>query len=147
MITNMKYLNFCYKILPVLLIIIVGCKSRLMTTVNDNNLNRQWMMIEFQNYKKEELISKKASLDLSSQQFSAHMGCNVIRFQIEAKDNSKINFSKINKTKIFCQDGQELENRFVNILPKIENYTIEGHFLTLTNSKGDKMKFVASDWD
>ena len=41
----------------------------------------------------------------------------------------------------------DLETAFAKVLPTMTNYKVEGHYLTLSNAAGKKMKFVAADWD
>lgn len=144
----MKHYILLWKTLAVfLLLTIVACKPRKASIPNTSNVNRQWMMIGFKNYKKEELIKNKATLDLSNHQSSANVGCNIIGFQVAIKNASSISFSNINSTKMFCMEVGQLENDFITALPKVTSYNIEGHFLTLTNSNGETIKFVAADWD
>ena len=45
-----------------------------------------------------------------------------------------------------CGD-MKLEDDFLEILPKLDFYRIDGHKLTLYNSKNEKIVFVAQDWD
>ncbi|MGV4414711.1 META domain-containing protein [Chryseobacterium sp. T1] len=46
-----------------------------------------------------------------------------------------------------CLDNNQLEERFIKALSEVNHYNINGHFLTLTNSKGEIIRFVAADWD
>lgn len=41
----------------------------------------------------------------------------------------------------------ELENEFQKKFKTMTKFKVEGHFLTLSDNKGNSMKFVASDWD
>ena len=50
-------------------------------------------------------------------------------------------------TMMFCEKSMDLEAAFGKELPLMTNYKVEGHFLTLSNASGMKMKFVAADWD
>ncbi|MGV4414712.1 hypothetical protein [Chryseobacterium sp. T1] len=95
----MKYLSFISKISPLFLLIIMACSTKPTITVSNTELKRQWMMIEFRDYKKEELIKKKASLDLTNSQYSANMGCNSIGFDVDIKDTSNVVFFKNTKYK------------------------------------------------
>lgn len=143
----MKYLSFISKMSPLFLLIIMACSTKPTITVSNTELKRQWMMVEFRDYKKEELMKKKASLDLTNSQYSANMGCNSIGFDVDIKDTSNVVFSKIRSTKKLCLDNNQLEEHFIKALSEVNHYTINGHFLTLTNSKGEIMRFVAADWD
>ncbi len=114
-----------------------------------SSLKRKWMLVEFQGFTKEELIQKKAYLDLThlDKGGGAKMGCNSIFFSVKLKNNHRINFSGIGSTMMYCDGNVKLEENFGKLLPTITKYQVKGHFLTLKNKNGQTMKFVAEDWD
>ena len=114
-----------------------------------SSLKRKWMLVEFQGFTKEELIQKKAYLDLTHLEKGggAKMGCNSIFFSVKLKNNHRINFSVVGSTMIYCDGNVKLEENFGKLLPTITKYQVKGHFLTLKNKNGQTMKFVAEDWD
>lgn len=106
------------------------------------------MLVSFKNYQKEYLVKAKAYLDLSNaKQASANMGCNVLSYQIKTKAEGKISFTEGISTMMACQKFMDLEQNFSKELANVKTYKIEGHFLTLSDDKGNVMKFVAEDWD
>ncbi len=141
-----------FKLLAVLLIIfsVINCKTKTNEPVFENNpeqLKRVWMLIEFQDFKKDDLIKNKAQMNLINlKNPSAFSGCNQIGFQIEVKEN-KLLFKDLIATEMFCSDKMKLENAFSNSLSENYTYTIKGHTLTLLNAKNEKMVFVVQDWD
>ena len=114
-----------------------------------SSLKRKWMLFEFQGFTKEELIQKKAYLDLThlDKGGGAKMGCNSIFFSVKLKNNHRINFSGVGSTMMYCDGNVKLEENFGKLLPTITKYQVKGHFLTLKNKNGQTMKFVAEDWD
>lgn len=114
-----------------------------------SSLKRKWMLVEFQGFTKEELMQKKAYLDLTHLEKGggAKMGCNSIFFSVKLKNNYKINFSGVGSTMMYCDGNMKLEENFGKLLPTITKYQVKGHFLTLKNKNGQTMKFVAEDWD
>lgn len=114
-----------------------------------SSLKRKWMLFEFQGFTKEELIQKKAYLDLTHLEKGggAKMGCNSIFFSVKLKNNHRINFSGVGSTMMYCDGNVKLEENFGKLLPTITKYQVKGHFLTLKNKNGQTMKFVAEDWD
>jgi heat shock protein HslJ len=114
-----------------------------------SSLKRKWMLIEFQGFTKEELIEKKAYLDLTHLEKGggAKMGCNSIFFSVKLKNNHRIHFSGVGSTMMYCDGNMKLEENFGKLLPTITKYQVKGHFLTLKNKNGQTMKFVAEDWD
>ena len=114
-----------------------------------SSLKRKWMLVDFQGFTKEELIQKKAYLDLTHLEKGggAKMGCNSIFFSVKLKNNHKIHFSGVGSTMMYCDGNMKLEENFGKLLPTITKYQVKGHFLTLKNKNGQTMKFVAEDWD
>ena len=114
-----------------------------------SSLKRKWMLVEFQGFTKEELIQKKAYLDLThlDKGGGAKMGCNSIFFSVKLKNNHRINFSGVGSTMMYCDGNVKLEENFGKLLPSITKYQVKGHFLTLKNKNGQTMKFIAEDWD
>mgnify|MGYP003472734521 FL=1 len=114
-----------------------------------SSLKRKWMLVEFQGFTKEELIQKKAYLDLThlDKGGGAKMGCNSIFFSVNLKNNHRIHFSGVGSTMMYCDGNMKLEENFGKLLPTITKYQVKGHFLTLKNKNGQTMKFVAEDWD
>ena len=112
-------------------------------------LKRKWMLVEFQGFTKEELMQKKAYLDLTHLEKGggAKMGCNSIFFSVKLKNNHRIHFSGVGSTMMYCDGNMKLEENFGKLLPTITKYQVKGHFLTLKNKNGQTMKFVAEDWD
>ncbi|NAW50472.1 META domain-containing protein [Elizabethkingia argentiflava] len=115
-------------------------------------LQRKWMLVSLKEFSKAELIHAKACIDLTSQAkaasaYVAFMGCNNLSFQLKEGKGNKISISHIGGTRKFCSDHLDLENQFISVFSRMHSYAINGHFLTLTNKEGEKMVFVAADWD
>ncbi len=120
-------------------------KNELKNSENINqNLSRVWMLVEFEKFSKDFLISKKAYLDLTKN--NASMGCNSIGFNYKKKSVSEIEFSNLMRTEMAC-GAMQLEDNFLKTLPELNSFKINGHKLTLYNSKNEKMIFMAQDWD
>jgi heat shock protein HslJ len=137
-------------ILFTVLSMFVDCKSKSnepLVISKKEVLERNWMLIEFQDFDKQYLSKNKAQLNLSdSNSLNASMGCNGIGFKMKYKENT-IHFSDLIATEMHCGDNMKLENAFLTTLPTINQYKIDGHKLILTNSKNEKMVFIAQDWD
>lgn len=142
------------KIFPAILTVlclglILNCSS---AAVKNPNLQREWMLVSFKNYTKEDLIKNKAKIDLTSSaengkiKGGAFMGCNKMFFTSEFKSSGKVKISGVGSTLMACQN-MKLEDDFSKRFKNITNYKIEGHFLTLSDDQGNLMKFVAADWD
>ena len=132
------------------LILFINCKTKNVEPefeINPNNLKRVWMLVEFKDFKKEQLTKNAVQMNLTNfKNPSSFAGCNQISFQIEVK-NDKIKIKDVIATEMFCEDKMILENAFSKSLLEINSYSIKGHTLTLLNDKNYKMVFVAQDWD
>ncbi|SHE61694.1 META domain-containing protein [Chryseobacterium vrystaatense] len=132
-----------------LLAAVVNCSA---VPEKNPGLQRQWMLISFDQFSKEELIKNRAEINLTGAiekgkiRGGAHMGCNSMFFTSEFKSDGKVKISGVGSTLKACQN-MELETAFGQKFDKMTNYTIEGHFLTLSDNNGNSMKFVAADWD
>ena len=123
--------------------ITISCSSK----KNTQNINRVWMLVEYKDYKKEYFVEQKAFLDMTNpEKATSKMDCNNLSFSYKI-DKSSITFSQGIATRMYCQNNMKLETDFLNEIPSIKNYKVEGHFLTLTSNNGEKMRFVAQDWD
>lgn len=115
-------------------------------------LQRQWMLVSFDGFSKEQLIANKAEMNLTASmvdnkiQGNAYMGCNQMSFVSEFKKGGKVKISNGVSTMKACQD-MNLETSFQKKIETMTKYSIEGHFLTLSDDHGNTMKFVAADWD
>lgn len=119
---------------------------------NNSHYQREWMLVSFDQFSKQELIENKAGINLTGEKIntevkgSATMGCNKIFFTTEFKNNGKLKISNLGNTEMACQN-MSLENAFVKKFVNMIYYKIEGHRLTLFDKNGNEMKFIAADWD
>ncbi len=114
---------------------------------NNSDLKRVWMLVEFQQFKRTYLVQLKAKMDLTNlKRPFAKMGCNNIGFQLKVY-KTKLKLTKVFRSKMVCDSIMDLENEFCKLLPDYQYYKIAKHQLTLKNAKGNKMVFIAQDWD
>lgn len=119
---------------------------------NNPHYQREWMLVSFDQFPKQELIENKAGINLTGEKInteakgSANMGCNKIFFTTEIKNNGKLKISNLGSTEMACQN-MSLENAFLKKFGNMTHYKIEGHRLTLSDKNGNEMKFIAADWD
>ena len=116
------------------------------------NLQRQWMLVEFQDFSKALMMNNVANINLIKNQeaagrYSAHMGCNKMLFVANFEPTGTANFSNMSSTEMYCDNNMDLETAFGTELAKMVTYSVDGHYLTLIDSNGTQMKFVAADWD
>jgi heat shock protein HslJ len=131
------------------LALMMNCSS---AQVKNPFIQREWMLVSFGNFTKDQLIKNKAGINLTDKKEGnkirggAFMGCNRMFFTSEFKNNGKVEISGIGSTMMACQN-MDLETAFAKSFEKMKKYSLEGHFLTLYDDSGNQMKFVAADWD
>jgi heat shock protein HslJ len=140
-------------LLPLFAVLLLGVVLNCSTVPDKNpSLQRQWMLVSFDGFSKDQLIANKAEMNLTGSmdkgkiQASTYMGCNQMSFVSEFKKGGKVKISKGVSTMKACQD-MSLETSFQKKIETMTRYSVEGHFLTLSDDKGASMKFVAADWD
>lgn len=83
------------------------------------------------------------NLDSKSGKFTGFVGCNSIMGSFVMIDATKLQFSNVASTKMACPD-MKIESKFMKMLEKVENYSIEGTTLFLNKSNSDDvLKFEA----
>ena len=142
------------KIIAVLLfsagiLFVQNCSTK---TLVSGEINRQWMLIEFQDFPRDLMMKNRANMDMSPtktnpNQYGATMGCNKMFLTATFYSNGTVKFSDIGSTMMYCEGNMDLDTEFGKELPKMTKFKIEGHHLTLSDGKGSEMKFVAADWD
>ncbi|WP_343685689.1 META domain-containing protein [Chryseobacterium gleum] len=140
-------------LLPLFAVLILGVVLNCSAIPDKNpSLQRQWMLISLDGFSKNQLIAHKAEMNLTAAivdgkiQGSAYMGCNQMSFISEFKKGGKVKISKGVSTMKACQD-MDLETSFQKKIETMTRYSVEGHFLTMSDDHGHTMKFVAADWD
>lgn len=131
------------------LLLLSNCTTQ---TKTPENVQREWMLVQFQDFSKDLMVSSRAHLNLTKQKestnhFSANMGCNTLFGNVLFTPDNKVKFSEIASTEMYCDKSMDLETAFAKELETITHYKVEGHYLTLSNSNGMRMKFIAADWD
>lgn len=149
------WLSGMKNILPFVYTFFILCLVLNCSAVPMNNLHyqREWMLVEFDNFTRQQLIENKAEINLTGEKTGSNkmkgnalMGCNKIFFVAEFKNNERMKISGLGSTEMACNNSS-LEDAFLRKFEKMNRYTIKGHWLTLSDRDGNKMKFIASDWD
>lgn len=135
---------------------LLNCNAVNSNTSQNTNQNsqiyREWMLTSFGSYSKSDLIMKNAKIDLTEKaedgkiKGTAFMGCNSMFFTSELKNDGKVKISDVGSTLKACQN-MKLEMDFSTAFRNMTTYSVKGHFLTLSDDTGNKMEFIAADWD
>ena len=105
----------------------------------------KWRLIEVNGKSVKSSDDKDYFIDLDSNtgRFTGFVGCNTVMGSYVMKDATKLQFSNVGSTKMACPDGN-VESKFMKMIEKVENYTIDGSNLYFNKSNStDVLKFVA----
>lgn len=134
------------------IIIILGLIACQAPKALNSALNREWMLVEFSGFNKQQLIDKRAKITINTDEkgrvyfASARMGCNMLNYQLSPSSSENLTITNFTTTEMAC-DNMQLENDFIKDFKGSITYKIEGHFLTLITAEGKTFKFIAADWD
>ncbi|WP_027381086.1 META domain-containing protein [Chryseobacterium daeguense] len=127
-------------------------KQNNINTIRNHQIQREWMLVAFDNYTKQDLVKNNAKINLTQDiengkiKGTAFMGCNSMFFTSEFKQNGDVEISDIGSTMKACAE-MKLETDFSASFKNMKKYSVQGHFLTLSDDNGNQIKFVAADWD
>ncbi|WP_018675195.1 hypothetical protein [Riemerella columbina] len=137
-------LKWCYYLF--ILLLYLGCTS---VAPLPYQFQKKWMLVEFQGYKKQDLMAHQAYLNMSPTMTNPHQYFISIDgkkhyFRIEFLNGKKVSIIPLGIPK---SANSKLEQQWVELLPTLNRYKIKGHFLTLYHPNGKTIKLVAEDWD
>ncbi|MDO9594007.1 MAG: copper resistance protein NlpE N-terminal domain-containing protein [Lutibacter sp.] len=103
----------------------------------DNTIaEKYWKLIELNGKKiilgKNQNTSPHLTLKNENSRVFGNGGCNAFQGDYELAEGNKIKFSKIGSTKMFC-DYMETEQALLQVLEKVENYSVENDTVSLNN--------------
>ncbi|RZJ37377.1 MAG: hypothetical protein EOO18_05785, partial [Chryseobacterium sp.] len=95
--------------LALILLLTVSCTSTKNTTESMGNIHRKWMLVEYKDFAKPELVKLEANMDLTKindtpNRYIAKMGCNGMFFTSEF-DDGKAKFSGLRPPALETRSG------------------------------------------
>jgi len=138
------------KIFFITFILFLGCKNNAKqvntdTISSQNSLEGTWELESISNseYLFDSLFKNKIptiTFDTTSKRFNGNSSCNFFNGKLKT-DGNQIDFNMpIIMTKMFCEG--EGENIFMEILKKIDTYTIDNEYLIFSSDDKELMKFI-----
>ena len=110
--------------------------------------NKEWILFEIRGEKVSVQEDKKHPfllLDMETSRFSGNGSCNNFFGTYELKEGNRITFGQAASTKMACLD-LATERQFLDILPKVDNYSIKDDTLSLNVAKETTLaKFVLKE--
>lgn len=134
----MKYiLTLNSSVLLVVIFVVLGsCKAQKQNKMNAEKLMAQDYIIT--QLGDEEITKSKLTLKVNPENstLSGFSGCNSFSFNYELK-NGKLDLGFARATKIYCEEGMDLENLFFQKAASVTQFENSAEALHLKNKSGD----------
>jgi len=123
--------------------IFAGCSHKNLPPASPSNnimplTETYWKLTELmgQQIVKKDDLNKEMHLILKKEgnRVSGHGGCNSFMGSYSIEDGNRISFSQLAGTLMAC-NNMEREKEFMEVLQKVDNYTINGKMLSLNKAK------------
>jgi len=136
-----------YFICIAILITTMSCKSAKETMKTATPLfNTKWSLKKIYTDGKEETVSTKAFIRFDKEKGSAGGNGSCNSFGSTATINSnEVSIKNIFSTKMYCEEVQQIENKFIGSLEKVTRYEIKDKSLFLYNDKNLLLEFIAAE--
>jgi len=123
-------------ILVVIFVVLGSCKAQKQNKMNSEKLMAQDYIIT--QLGDEEITKSKLSLKVNPENstLSGFSGCNSFSFNYELK-NGKLDLGFARATKIYCEEGMDLENLFFQKAASVIQFENSAEALHLKNKSGD----------
>ena len=130
-------------------IVIMGnsCNSAKETTQSSTPLyNTKWLLKKIYSDGQEETVNTKAFIRFDKEKGSAGGNGSCNSFGSNATVNgSEVSFKNIFSTKMYCEQVQQTENKFLESLGKVTRYEIKTTKLFLYHDQELKLEFAAEE--
>ena len=138
----MKQLHF---ICIAIIMITVSCKSAKETMKTAILFSdTKWSLKKIYTDDKEEAINTKAFIRFNKEKGSAGGNGSCNNFGSSATINgNEVSFKNVFSTKMYCEQVQQIENKFLGSLEKVTRYEIKDRSLFLYSDKELLLKFAA----
>ena len=106
---------------------------------------REWSLVSFGNGEAPAGSGGRSAtlqFDIAQGRASGFAGCNRYSGTYTVAGDS-LTFGPAMATKMFCQDGDELEQRYLAMLPEVRSYALADSTLTLRGAAGELARFRA----
>src|SRR5215204_5418837 len=108
--------------------------------------NTKWSLKKFYTDRKEETVDTKAFIRFDKEKGSAggNGSCNSFGSNATVASN-EVSLKNIFSTKMYCEQVQQIENKFLGSLEKVTRYEIKDKSLFLYNDKVLLLEFAAAE--
>ena len=108
--------------------------------------NTKWSLKKFFNNGNEEIVNTKAFIRFDKQKGSAGGNGSCNSFGSTATINgNELSFKNVFSTKMYCEQVQQIENKFLGSLEMVTRYDIKDKSLFLYRDKDLLLEFIAQE--
>ena len=125
----------------------VACSSAKETMEQTTPLfNTRWLLKKIYSDGKEEAVNTKAFIRFDKEKGSAggNGSCNSFGSTASVNGN-EVSFKNIFSTKMYCEQVQQIENKYLGVLDKVTRYEIKDKKLLLYNNKELVLEYTAEE--
>lgn len=126
-------------------IILTACHHKSVPSQGNNNAtleNTHWKLTSLSTMPRGlPALQKEVFLQMKDGKANGHAGCNSY-FGSYTINNTTIHFTGIGSTKMFCQQGMDVENNLFASLNTADNYRISGNQLELLKGSEVLARFI-----
>ena len=136
-----------YFICAAILILSASCNSAKETMQSTTPLyNTKWSLKKIHSNGNEEIINTKAFIRFDKEKGSAggSGSCNSFGSSVSINGN-EVSFKNVFSTKMYCEQVQQMENKFLGSLEKVTRYDIKDKSLLLYSDKNLLLEFIAQE--
>ena len=136
-----------YFICIVIFMSAISCTSAKESVQQTTSLyNTKWSLKKIYDGGKEETVVTKAFIRFDKEKGSAGGNGSCNSFGSTATINgNEVSFKNVFSTKMYCEQVQQIENKFLGSLEKITRYEIKDKWLFLYNDNELLLKFVVAE--
>ena len=124
-----------------------SCKSSKETMLSSTPLyNTKWSLKKIHDNSNEEMVNTKAFIRFDKEKGSAggNGSCNSFGSSSTINGN-EVSFKNVFSTKMYCEQVQQIENKFLGNLEKVTRYEIKDKSLLLYKDKELLLEFAAAE--
>jgi heat shock protein HslJ len=126
----------------ILFAVLIACGPQKNVQQSPERLTGEWKLQQI-NGEDVSTLLKPITLNFNSAEngISGYAGCNRY-FSTYTIHDTTLKFTAIGSTKMFCENGMAIEEKFILTLAGIESFKIEGGKLTLFDNGREVLEFV-----
>lgn len=136
-------------VLSMMLVLFPFSENKAQTKIFPSEISRQFMLLEMPGFTCDQLIEARSEIDLTLLSTSGiYIYGDTTYIPVRLIKSKQICFLVTNKRqKTYDNKSKLIKTKLMSLLPTINSYKTEGHFIFLYSDKKMVFKAIAKDWD